>query len=320
MSANNSSKRKASIIIANWNGKHLLQDCLPSVIRAVEFDKGEHEIIVVDDGSTDGSVEFVKSKFPLVEVISLKKNRGFAQANNIAVSQSKNDFLIFLNNDMIVEHEFIKPLLTHLKDKNLFAASSRITMSTIQVGDNRIKETGLTKGRFERGFVEVRQEESNTLSSQPILYAGGGSFACPKKKFLELRGFATVYKPFYYEDTDLSYRAWKRGWKILYEPKSVVYHKYRGTINPQNFSPQYIELVTKKNYILFVWKNISDKKLLFQHFFFLIFKLVSALFKGNFLFIHAFFWALKQLPQVLVNRFFTLRDARLSDKEIFSSL
>lgn len=314
-----STNRKASIIIANWNGKHLLQDCLPSVIRAVEFDRGEYEIIVVDDGSTDGSVEFVRSKFPAVKIIALKKNRGFAHVNNIAVSQSKNDFLIFLNNDMIVAQEFIEPLLDHFEDEGLFAVSSRIIMPTIQVGSDRIKETGLTKGKFERGFVEVWQEESNTLSSQPILYAGGGSFACPKKKFLELRGFATVYKPFYYEDTDLSYRAWKRGWKILYEPKSVVYHKYRGTINPQNFSSQYIELVTKKNYILFVWKNISDKKFLFQHFVFLVFRIISALFKRDLLFIHAFLWALRQLPQVLISRFSTLRDARLSDREVFNS-
>lgn len=315
-----SGKRKASIIITNWNGKYLLQDCLPSVIKAVEFDKGEHEIIVVDDGSIDGSVEFVKSQFPVVKIIPLKKNRGFAQANNIAVSQSKNDFLIFLNNDMIVEQEFIKPLLDHFEDEGLFAVSSRIIMSTIQVGSNRINETGLTKGRFECGFVEVWQEESDTLSSRPILYASGGSFACPKKKFLELRGFATIYKPFYYEDTDLSYCAWKRGWKILYEPESVVYHKYRGTINPQNFSSHYIKLITKKNYILFVWKNISDKKFLFQHFVFLVCKIISAPFKRDLLFIPAFLWALRQLPQVLVNRFFTLRDTRLSDKEIFDSL
>ncbi|MCK4649344.1 glycosyltransferase, partial [bacterium] len=79
-------KRKTSIIIANWNGKYLLQDCLPSVIRAVGFDKEEHEIIVVDNGSRDGSVKFIRSKFPHIRLISLKENIGYARANNLAAA------------------------------------------------------------------------------------------------------------------------------------------------------------------------------------------------------------------------------------------
>ncbi len=313
-------KRLASLIVLNWNGRWLLEKSLPSVIEAVEYTGESHEIIVVDNGSTDDSVAFVEKNYPIIKMVKLPMNMRYTGGNNAGVKAAKHNIVVFLNNDIIVNKDFLAPLLKHFDAGRVFAVSSRIIMPTIQMGNNRIKETGLTKGRFERGFVEVWQEENNTLSGHPILYAGGASSAVRRDRFLELGGFDSLYDPFYYEDTDLSYRAWKRGWKILYEPKSVVYHKYRGTNNPQNFSPHYIELATKKNYILFIWKNISDKKFLFQHFIFLIFKLVSALFKGNFLFIHAFLWALRQLPQVLVSRFSTLRNARLSDKEIFDSL
>src|ERR1700757_2598796 len=87
------------------------------------------------------------------------------------------------------------------------------------------------------------------------------------RKFLELGGFDSLLRPFYLEDTDLGYQAWKRGWKVLYQPKSVVYHEHRGTIG-KRFTESQIQAVLKKNFILFCWKNIHDWKKLISQFFF----------------------------------------------------
>ena len=99
----------------------------------------------------------------------------------------------------------------------------------------------------------------------PCFYGGGGSSAYDRHKFLELGGFDEILKPFYYEDTDLGFMAWKRGWKVLYQPRSVVFHEHRGTIG-RKFSPQYIQGVLKKNAVLMVWKNIHSRRMLLTHF------------------------------------------------------
>jgi hypothetical protein len=101
----------------------------------------------------------------------------------------------------------------------------------------------------------------------PCFYGGGGSCAFDRRKFLELGGFDELLAPFYLEDTDLGYMAWKRGWKVLYQPRSIVYHEHRGTIG-KRFTDSQIQAVLKKNYLLFCWKNIHDWRLLAPHFFF----------------------------------------------------
>ena len=94
-------------------------------------------------------------------------------------------------------------------------------------------------------------------SAFPCFYGGGGSCAFDRRKFLELGGFDELFRPFYLEDTDLGYQAWKRGWKVMYQPASVVYHEHRGTIG-KKFSAAQIDAVLKKNFILFCWKNIHE--------------------------------------------------------------
>ena len=101
----------------------------------------------------------------------------------------------------------------------------------------------------------------------PCFYGGGGSCAFDRRKFLELGGFDDLLAPFYLEDTDLGYMAWKRGWKVLYQPRSVVHHEHRGTIG-KRFSEAQIQSVLKKNFLLFCWKNIHEWRRLAAHFFF----------------------------------------------------
>ena len=112
------------------------------------------------------------------------------------------------------------------------------------------EETGLTQGWWQDGSLKVRHRIDPAIGDlYPCFYGGGGSCAFDRRKFLELGGFDELLAPFYMEDTDLGYAAWKRGWQVLYQPRSIVYHEHRGTIG-RHFSEARIQAVLKKNHLL----------------------------------------------------------------------
>src|SRR5574341_434761 len=166
---------------------------------------------------------------------------------------------------MRVEPGFLQPLLDGFTDEKVFAVSCQIFFADPA---RAREETGLTQGWWENGSLRVRHRADDGVSSlYPCFYGGGGSCAFDRGKFLELGGFDELFEPFYLEDTDLGYLAWKRGWKVSYQPASVVYHEHRGTIG-KRFSDRQIQAVLKKNFLLFTWKNIHDWRWLVAHFFF----------------------------------------------------
>lgn len=303
-----------SIVILNWNGKHLLAEAIPAVLAAVEFTGGGHEVIVVDNGSSDGSPDYVRHGFPSVKVVALARNMRFSAGNNAGACAARREILVFLNNDMVVERDFLPPLLSHFDDPRVFAAACRIVMPQVELRGHRGRETGLTRGEFHQGFLQIDHEERLPPAPAPVLYAGGGSCACDRARFLAIGGFDTLWDPFYWEDVDLSYRARKRGWEIVFEPRSVVHHKHRATNNPRNFPGNFIPLAEKKNSILFMWKNVSDRRILLQHFRCLWRELANP--GSDPLLAPAFFWALRQLPQALARRIAERPHWRLSDAEV----
>jgi GT2 family glycosyltransferase len=254
----------ASVVIPNWNGHDLLAKYIPSIIQALSGNP-ENEIIVVDNGSEDGSAEFLRERFPSVRVLALDRNLGFGGGSNAGFRAAKNDIVVLLNSDMRVERDFLAPLLEAFTDETVFSVACQIFFSD----PNKLREeTGLTQSWWENGSLRVRHRDDPAIQvPYPCAYGGGGSCAFDRRKFLELGGFDELLAPFYLEDTDLGYMAWKRGWKVLYQPGSVVYHEHRGTIG-KRFSRAQIDLILKKNFALFCWKNIHEWSRLGSHFFF----------------------------------------------------
>lgn len=252
----------ASVVIPNWNGRDLLEKYLPSVVAAMAGHP-DNEVIVVDNGSEDGSVELLREKFPQVRVIPLAKNLGFGGGSNTGFRAAKNDVVVLLNSDMRVAEDFLAPLLAAFDGPDVFAVSCQIFFSD----PNKVREeTGLTQAWWHRGMLRVRHRIDDAITGPfPCFYGGGGSCAFDRRKFLELGGFDEVLKPFYLEDTDMGLMAWKRGWRVLYQPQSHVWHEHRGTIG-KKFSASYIQSVLKKNFAIFVWKNIHDPAMLAEHF------------------------------------------------------
>ena len=257
----------ASIVVLNWNGRDLLEQGMPSVMAAVRADGRNHEIIVVDNGSTDDSVEYLRREFPQVRIIALEENQGFARGNNAGVRAARHDIVILLNNDMVVEPGFLRPLIDGF-GSDTFAVSSQIFL---QDPAARREETGMTTAVFRRGMIDFTHREVESAAARPYypaLWAGGGSSAFHRKRFLSLGGFSEVFLPAYVEDTDLSYQAWKAGWEILFAPGSVVHHRHRAS-SARRFSPLQLQALVQRNQLLFTWKNISGWRFLLSHALFL---------------------------------------------------
>jgi len=309
----------ATIVILNFDGKHLLAECLPALIEAVKYAGGKHEVLVVDNGSADGSVQFVQDNFPEVRILALDQNYGFIGGNNQAANRIDTDIIVFLNNDMVVDRGFLQPLLNPFSDPSVFAVTSQVFFPD---QTRRREETGKTRARFERGFFYFWHDaigpEDEDVETLPVLWAGGGSCAIDRRKFLAIGGFDPLYHPFYFEDTDVSYQAWKRGWKCLLAPASRVIHKHRATTKAK-FSNRFVEVMVRKNQYLFTWKNVTDSAMIFQHLRNLPrihvreMVLYGPLFEA-----HAFARAVQQLPQALAKRLSNLSCYAIPDREVLA--
>lgn len=308
--------RAASVVIPTWNGRHLLEQYLPSVVEALSGNPA-NEIIVVDNASSDGTAEYVRDRFPSVRILELPVNLGFGGGSNAGFRQARNDIVVLLNNDMRVEPDFLRPLLEGFTDEKVFSVSCQIFFSD---PSKRREETGLSQGWWENGGLRVGHRIDEEIRDfYPCFYGGGGSTAYDRRKFLELGGFDPLLAPFYLEDTDLGYLAWKRGWKVLYQPRSIVYHEHRGTIG-RHFSEQQIRDVLAKNFLLWIWKNIHEWRRLVGHF---VFTLIGG-WLNEFLgeapqrpTLRGLWRACLQLPGAVRSRLRARSLAVISDKEAF---
>lgn len=309
-----------SVVIPNWNGRDLLEKYLPSVIDAVQvLGHPDSEIIVVDNASTDGSVDYVERHFalPWIKVLRLPENLGFGGGSNAGFRAAENDIVLLLNSDMRVEPSLLRPLLDGFQDNGVFAVSCQIFFTDPA---KRREETGLTQFWWSNGSFRVRHRDDPAIQTLfPCFYGGGGSSAFDRRKFLDLGGFDSLLAPFYLEDTDLGYLAWKRGWKVLYQPASHVWHEHRGTIG-KHFSHAYIQSILEKNFLLICWKNIHEWRRLIGHFLYnAAGALISAVFGESLerASLRGLWLANRQLPGVIRSRWRALTLARIGDTEAF---
>lgn len=226
-----------SAIVPNRDGRELLGRTLPPLIEALRFCGSEWELIVVDDGSCDGSAEFVRRNFPEARLVRLPRPGGFIAAVHAGVREARGDLLLLFNNDVLPERDFLPPLLEHFSDPEVFAASPAVGA---WLDDGRLVKPDLP---FERPFA--------------TLLAPGGAGLFDRGKFEALGGFDPLFKPFYGEDVDLSFRAWRRGWKVVLDPRSVVYHREATTIR-RFYDRFYVERRMWRAFLLFAWKNYLD--------------------------------------------------------------
>ena len=202
---------KVSIIIVNYNGKHHLEKCLESLSK---IDYANIETIIVDNNSTDDSVDFVSKNFPDLILIKLNENKGFAEPNNIASKVATGDFLLFLNNDTIVTPSFISELIKPLQNSGI-----AICQSLLLRPDDSIDSSG----DFIDTLGVVYNSKTPISEIREISSARGASMMIKKNIFDQLGGFDEKFY-FSFEDVDLSWRARILDYSVVVVPKSVVYH------------------------------------------------------------------------------------------------
>lgn len=287
-----------SVVIPNYNGEDLLKKNLPKVFEELEkYRGGKFEVIVVDDGSRDESLnvlEDFEKKYKNLKVLVNKKNLGFSSTVNNGAAHATGDILLLLNTDVYPQKGFLDPLINNFRDEAVFAVGC---MDKSIEGDSVVLR-GRGVGSWKRGFLVHGKGEVNKKSN---FWASGGSSAFRKTLWVKLGGLSEFYNPFYWEDIDISYRAQKAGYKVLFEPNSVVYHEHHKGVIRKTYSPYDIKTIAYRNQFLFVWSNATDFNLRIAHIVFLPYHFAKALLRFDSAFFISFVKALVLLPQVLIS-------------------
>ncbi len=289
-----------SIIIPNYNGELILRKNLRSVVEAADAYPGESETIVVDDASEDDSIKIIDENFSDVKIVRHDINKGFSGAVHSGVDSSVHPIIILLNADVRPDREFIAPLVCWFNRDDTFAVSPLIVdyrERPARVSWNLVK--------MRRGEVRKRNwdlEDARRLIGQGralrSLYASGGSVAIRKEMFLQLGGFLSLYKPFYYEDCDLCTRAWQQGWKTYFEPQSRVVHDHEGTIK-RFYAKKKIKVIRRRNRFFYLWLHLSTAKIFFSHIPWIFVRLLLRLLRMDFVYAVALVHALFRLGEVV---------------------
>ena len=247
---------KISIIIVTWNGLHHLKSYLPSVVKT---DYPNFEIIIADNASDDGTKVWVKKNYPGCRIAELEENFGYAGGNNRAAEIADGDILLFLNNDAEVTPKWLQPISKAFQNKEVAVIQPKIL--SVQE-KNKFEYAGAAGGfidwlgyPFCRGriFDTVEIDEGQYDDRTTIFWASGAAFAIRKSVFHQLSGFDTDFE-FHMEEIDLCWRLLKSGYKIIYEPESVIYHLGGGSLSED--SPRKV-FYNYRNSLLMLLKNLD---------------------------------------------------------------
>ena len=265
-----------SVIIPSLNGFKHLEKYLPSVIKAVKQSECDAEIIIVDDNSSDGTVERLNSLFKesCLKVLSNPK-KGACSARNYGVSVSCGRFLLFIDNDVILEEDFLNKTLKYFDNHEIGA----VTCAGYLMQDGR-QIDGIKLLEWRRGFLRFTR---NILNERIIENSGGGyySYGLQGAYFLYRRslfdsvgGINELFEPYLLEETDLAYKALKTGYKIAYAHDTKCLHYCGGTISSK--TSERTRYLSIRNRYIFVLLHIHSLSLLLQTFLMIPFRLFSS--------------------------------------------
>ena len=245
-----------SAIVVNWNGKEVLSGCLRSLLNQ---DYEDVEILVVDNGSEDGSQALVKKEFSAVKLIENKTNLGFGSAVNKGFEKAEGDYFIFLNNDLALQPDCLRQLAELLKsDPTVGAAIPKILYYSSSEKNAPKEAKRINSYGVLVNYTGIACPNLIDQIDQPDLplteSACGGIFMFPREVYEKVGGFDDDLF-LYHEDHDLSWRIRMMGWKLMVEPDSVCYHHY-------NFNKGVLKFYrSEKNRLHILLKNFECKTL-----------------------------------------------------------
>src|SRR5258706_4967329 len=254
---------KVAIVILNFNGKHFLQQFLPSVLKYSEGAK----IIVVDNGSTDPSADFVKKEFPEIEIIALTENKGFCGGYNTALQQVQATYYVLLNSDVEVTPNWLQPVID-LMDRNATIAAAQPKILSHRT-KNKFEYAGAAGGQIDmlgypfcrgRMFDSLEEDHGQYNDTVPIFWASGACLFIRADRYHEMGGLDEDFFA-HMEEIDLCWRLSRAGHSIFYQGLSTVYHVGGGTLSASNPRKTYLNfrnglslLVKHQRFGSLIWK------------------------------------------------------------------
>ncbi|MCJ8347665.1 glycosyltransferase [bacterium] len=301
-----------SILILNYNGDFVLKKSIEHTLKVMNECDLAGELIIVDNNSQDDSKKIMDSFGDQINPFFLQENLVLC-AYNQAFEITKGRYLILLNNDEFIQEGYIEHLLQCFKNKaNLFLA---VPKSIDQ--DSLEYQSGLIDAEIKFGHLLLKhkfdEQETNQTRSMPF----GSLGAYCKEKLLVVGGFEELLLPFYWEDVDLSYRAKKMGFDIVYEPKAITKHMNQATIS--KFDRSFVIATNRRNKLLFFWLNISDTKLWLYHILYFPLFLLKSIFRDRtFDYMKALIFGLRNIQCLIKIRNNRQKSFIKSDSEILS--
>ena len=243
--------KSVCLAILNYNGRKHLEHLLPTACTAAKEFSGECAVVVLDNQSTDDDVSRIGREFPSIETIVAPKNDFLFSYNWLAQKRTE-DILVLLNNDLKVDPDFLTPLIRHFESPDVFSVSARsYDWNGVEVTSGPAR-LAFKNGFYSWNFDTLHQKTCHTL------FTSGGFMAVDRRKLIELRGFNRLFHPAYCEDVDVCFRAWRRGWRCIYEPDSVVCHRHRATWG--NHAIESLNSLELRNLLLMQWSTFPMNK------------------------------------------------------------
>jgi len=235
-----------SVVIPNYNGVNLFPHTLPTVFKALEQSGLPHEVVLVDDCSTDDSVNWIQKHYPLIRVLVNEENKGFSFTANKGIRAAEYPLVLLLNSDVQLEPAYFRHQLKYFEQPETFGVMGRI----IGWKDDIIQD-GAKYPSFHNAKIKTSRnyllENTNEMSQGVYTsYLSGANALLDKNKFLELGGFNELFSPFYVEDFELSLRAWRLGYKCWYDHASVCRHQTSTSIKSKS-RKHYIKMISLRN-------------------------------------------------------------------------
>ncbi|MSR76792.1 MAG: glycosyltransferase [Candidatus Omnitrophica bacterium] len=266
------------IVVLNYNGEALLPRCLPSIVGAAQSSKYSVKVTLLDNLSQDDGLEYVRREFPQVEIVHAPENLVLGSYNRY-LEQMQEPIAILLNNDIRVDKNFVDPIIRKFEeDPKTFLVAPRVLSF-----DGTTVEAGRTRSfhRFGMFWCDARYPgyEREVMTPSDTYSSGFGAFS--REFFLRLGGYDHRFFPGIMEDVDLCHRARQAGYSLYYEPQSMVYHMGQASFK-KAFGASKIQQIAQRNTFLFMWKNFHTWRFWPSHIFWLPFRLLYALIKGNY--------------------------------------
>jgi GT2 family glycosyltransferase len=311
-----------SIVIPTWKGKRLLEAYLPSVLAASDAYRREHggetEVVIVEDAGGDGTAAWLRERYAgRVFLREHARNLGFAAACQTGFEAARFPVVLLLNNDVRLRHDCLAPMVEHFDDPNVFAVTGKLLSQSEDVFCN-----GGKVAHFRRGMWSTYQNYDllpGADAAQSLLsFSAIGAFsAYDRARFIELGGFDPLTSMV--EDVELSYRGWKRGWIIKYEPRSIAYHDASQTMD-RRYRRRALDKISRRSRILMHWMLLHDRRMFRMHQLYIAARLLTCWLMLDWRFYWAVGTGLANLPVILQKRRDTRRTMSRTDRELLELL